>query len=80
MAGFVTYRGELKNEAGVCTDNVNDYAGITMISWIDSQVGGSNSGASYSVIDPDGKSNSCYGLFAIGFDGTRELQLTKVSK
>jgi len=80
MAGFVTYRGELKDETGACTDNVNDYAAITMISWEDSQVGGSNSGASYSVIDSDGKSNSCYGLVAVGFDGTFEVQTTKVSE
>jgi hypothetical protein len=80
MAGFVTYRGKLKNEAGACTDNVNDYAAITMISWEDSQVGSSNGGASYSVIDPDGESNSCYGLVAVGFDGTFEVQTTKVSE
>ena len=78
MAGFITYRGELKDPTSTCTDNVNDYATITKISWEDSQIGGSTGGASYSVIDPDGNNNSCYGLLAIGFDGTHELQVTNL--
>ena len=32
----------------------------------------------HSVIDPDCESNSCYGLLAIGFDSTHELQVTNL--
>jgi len=78
MAGFAIYRGELRDNEGECTDDVDDYTTITMIAWENSQ-GDITTAANYTVMDSDGNGDVCYGLAAIGFDGTvEEVQTTKV--
>lgn len=74
MAGFAVYRGDLNDPTTGCTTNVDDYSSITMVSWEDSQ--GVLDGASYSVTDST--ASQCYGLLAVGFDGTFDVQVTSV--